>query len=115
LNAKTVALVFTRTDCPISNRHAPELTRLHQKFSIQGIQFWMIYVDPREPVENIRAHHRAYGYAMPALLDHKSMQELVDQVGTAGGLMRPFEGEISVKVNGGVPVASELVALHTRQ
>jgi hypothetical protein len=45
----------------------------------------------------------------------KSTQELVDRAGTTGGLMRPFEGVIQVKVNGGVPVASELVALHTRQ
>ena len=71
MDAKTAVLVFTRTDCPISNRYAPELTRLYRKFEPQGIRFWMIYVDPREAVENIRAHHREYGYAMPALLDRK--------------------------------------------
>src|SRR2546430_8435574 len=35
--AKAVVLIFLRTDCPISNRYAPELKRLHQKFVAGGM------------------------------------------------------------------------------
>ena len=45
----------------------------------------------------------------------RDIQELLSRVGTsrAGGIL-PFEAVIRVKVTGGVPVSSQLVALHAR-
>jgi len=61
--------VFTRTDCPISNRYAPELSRLHERFARAGVAFWLVYADPAEPVEAIRRHLEEYGYPFGALRD----------------------------------------------
>lgn len=67
--AKTAVFVFTRSDCPISNRYAPELNRLYEKFHKRGVDFWLVYVDPNESTEAIRKHLEAYGYRLGALLD----------------------------------------------
>ena len=39
-------LVFTTTDCPISNRYAPELERLHRDYGSRGVAFFLVYPDP---------------------------------------------------------------------
>ena len=44
----------------------------------------------------------------------KSVEELVSRVGVRDGGIRPFEAVIKVRVTGGVPVNSDLVALHPR-
>jgi thiol-disulfide isomerase/thioredoxin len=62
-------LVFTRTDCPISNRYAPELERLAAHYGPRGVHFWMIYVDPEQDAQAIRRHQREYSYTLPALID----------------------------------------------
>lgn len=69
-------LVFTRSDCPISNRYAPEVQRLARRFAADGVTFWLVYVDPDESAETIRAHQREYGYRSPAVrdLDHELVQ-----------------------------------------
>ena len=49
LRSDTVSVfVFTRTDCPISNRYAPEIRRIYERFEPQGVAFWLVYVDPDE-------------------------------------------------------------------
>ena len=52
--------LFMRSDCPISNRYAPELGRLHEMFSPRGVRFWLVYVDPQEEAESIRRHAEEY-------------------------------------------------------
>jgi AhpC/TSA family len=70
-SAKAVVFVFTRSDCPISNRYAPELERLYEKYGPSGIDFWLVYVDPSESDDSIRRHVHEYGYRFGALLDRK--------------------------------------------
>jgi AhpC/TSA family protein len=62
-------LIFTRTDCPVSNRYAPELRRLHDRYSARGAAFWLVYTDPEETAEAIRRHRRAFGFDFAALRD----------------------------------------------
>ena len=70
LRAGTVSVfVFTRTDCPISNRYAPEIRRIYDRFEPQGVAFWLVYVDPDESAEVIRRHLADYAYPLPALRD----------------------------------------------
>ena len=64
----TVAL-FVDSDCPVSNRYAPEIRRLHGKYAPQGVQFWLVYPDPDIGAETIRAHMKDFGYTFPALMD----------------------------------------------
>ena len=61
--------LFTRTDCPISNRYAPEVHRLHAKFANRGVDFWLVYPDPDESAEAIRQHIEEYDYALRPLKD----------------------------------------------
>jgi Redoxin len=61
--------VFTRTDCPISNRYAPEVRRLYERFHDKNVAFYLIYVDPDETVEAIRKHLQEFNYPCQALRD----------------------------------------------
>ena len=53
---KAVTLIFLSCDCPISNRYAPEIRRLHAKFGPKGIQFWLVYPNADDSAEAIRRH-----------------------------------------------------------
>ncbi len=95
------AYVFTTTDCPIANRYAPEIRRLSAEFSTQGIDFRLVYVNPRESDEATRAHAIKFGYTMPLLHDreHGLVKRLgitvtpeVAIVGGGGGLL--YRGRI---------------------
>ncbi|MFL5329746.1 MAG: redoxin family protein [Gemmataceae bacterium] len=68
-SASTTVVVFTRTDCPISNRSAPEIRRLYERYHSQGVEFFLIYVDPSESVDAIRKHLQEFHYPCPALRD----------------------------------------------
>jgi AhpC/TSA family len=68
-NARSIVFLFTSIDCPISNRYAPEIQRLHQRFASQGADFWLVYPNPAESGEAIRKHLAAFSYPIPALRD----------------------------------------------
>lgn len=55
-------LLFVRTDCPITNRYAPELQRLGKEFAHRDVQFWLVYVDPSETPAAIKSHIEEYGF-----------------------------------------------------
>ena len=71
--------LFTRTDCPISNRYAPEVERLNAKFSPRGVVFWLVYPDPDEEGDAIRRHGEEFAYSLAALRDPE--QALVRRTG----------------------------------
>jgi Flp pilus assembly protein TadD len=62
-------LIFVRTDCPISNRYAPELQRLNREFGSRGVTFWIVYPDPGETEETARKHVNEFGLPGTVLLD----------------------------------------------
>jgi len=72
-------LVFTTTDCPISNRYAPEITRLAAAYANQGVRFWVIYPVPGDTPDKIRAHVTQFGLDLPVARD--SRFELVRRTG----------------------------------
>jgi peroxiredoxin len=67
-DAATV-VIFTRTDCPISNRYAPDIRALYERFHSHSVAFYLVYVDPRQSPDEIRAHLAEYEYPCPALRD----------------------------------------------
>lgn len=71
--------VFTRSDCPVSNQAAPEIKNLYNEFQLQGVDFYLIYVDPAQTPDAIREHLRHYEYPCDALRDPK--HSLVSQTG----------------------------------
>ncbi len=66
---ETTVFIFTRTDCPISNRYAPEVRRIFQEYAPRGVKFWLVYVDPKQGAGEIRQHLKEYEYPLHALLD----------------------------------------------
>jgi hypothetical protein len=71
--------VFTRSDCPVSNQAAPEIRSLYNDFHPQGVDFYLVYVDPRQKSEEIREHLRQYEYPCGAARDPE--HSLVAQTG----------------------------------
>lgn len=61
--------LFVRTDCPITNRYAPELQRLSKEFSGRGAEFWLVYPDPAATTQGIREHMAQYSFPGIALRD----------------------------------------------
>jgi Redoxin len=68
-DAASTVVVFTRTDCPISNRYAPTVKKLHEAFQPRGVRFYLVYVDPKEGPDEIRRHLKEFDYPCPGLRD----------------------------------------------
>ena len=75
---KVVVLIFVRTDCPISNRYAPAIQRIIEKYARSEdagagnsgkVAFWLVYPDKAETAAMIRKHDTEYGYKISALRD----------------------------------------------
>lgn len=77
--SRTSVFIFTRTDCPIANRYAPELKRLHQRFAAKQVSFWLVYIDAEETPSAISAHLDEYDHPFFALRDPR--HQLVARVG----------------------------------
>ena len=70
--------VFTTTDCPISNRYAPEIQRLAAKFGSQA-KFVLVYPVPSDTPDMIRDHKNKFAYTFESVRD--TDQKLVKQTG----------------------------------
>ena len=70
-NAKGLVLIFISTDCPVSNRYAPEIQRLSQEFGPKGLEFRLVYPNADETAEVARKHLADFKYQIPALIDHE--------------------------------------------
>ena len=58
-----IVFLFTSTDCPISNRYAPEVRRIAEAFAPRGVVFRLVYPNPAETAAAIREHMSAFAYA----------------------------------------------------
>lgn len=66
---KATVLLFVSTDCPISNRYAPDVRRLHDQYAKDGVVFRLIYPNPADTVADIRDHLKAFAFPGSALRD----------------------------------------------
>jgi hypothetical protein len=64
-------LLFVRTDCPITNRYAPELQGIAHEFQSRGVNFWLVYPDRDESPTHVQSHIRDYSLPGKPLLDPK--------------------------------------------
>lgn len=76
-SVKAHVLLFVRTDCPITNRYAPEIQRLAAKFDHGGVEFWLVYPDRSETSQSIQHHITEYHLPGKAVRDSK--RELVQR------------------------------------
>ncbi len=77
--AAATVLIFTRSDCPISNRYAPTVRSLHSTYQERGVDFFLIYINPRETSSSIRQHLEEYQYPCQGVYD--PWHELVKMTG----------------------------------
>jgi hypothetical protein len=73
---RVAVLFFAASDCPISNRYVPEITRLTQQFGGQGVHFWWVYPNPDDTAQVVAAHNHDYSITGETILDPK--QSLVE-------------------------------------
>ena len=76
--ARAYVLLFVRPGCPVSNRAAPEVARLHEEFAGRGVAMSLVYPGSLRPDE-IRGHAEEYGYPMAPIRD--PAMRLVDLAG----------------------------------
>ena len=67
--AKAIVFFFIRTDCPISNRYAPEIERLAGRYANERVAFWLVYPEASTSVGEIEQHQKEYHLSVPALRD----------------------------------------------
>jgi len=74
-------LFFVATDCPISNRYAPEIVRICRDYSGRSGRCFMVYPDAGADVATVLKHRREYGFGAvtPAIIDRS--HSLVRAVG----------------------------------
>ena len=77
-------LIFVSVDCPVSNRYAPEIRRLYDQFTAQGVRFRLVYPNPTDSEAAIGQHLLAFGY--PAIAERDRDHRLV---GMAGATITP--------------------------
>jgi hypothetical protein len=66
---RVAAFLFVGTECPVSNRYAPEIQRLQDEFEPRGVAFFLVYPDPAADADAIRRHLAEFGHRAPALRD----------------------------------------------
>ena len=76
---KVVALVFVSSECPVSNKLAPELERLHKRFSKKDAELWIVYPNASDGEKEIAKHRKEYRISAPFVRDEK--HELVKKSG----------------------------------
>jgi protein-disulfide isomerase len=70
--------IFTTTDCPISNRYAPEIERLAMEFGAKA-KFVLVYPVPADTPAKIAAHRKKFAFTIPFQRD--ANQQLVKATG----------------------------------
>jgi hypothetical protein len=60
--ARARVFLFVRTDCPLTNRYAPELRRIASEFSGRAVTFWLVYPDASETPASIERHIAEYRF-----------------------------------------------------
>jgi hypothetical protein len=74
-------LFFVRTDCPISNRYAPEIRRICTEYEPAGAQCMLVYADPGLRADDVRAHRGEFSLGLPAVVDRDRI--LIARAGAA--------------------------------
>jgi thiol-disulfide isomerase/thioredoxin len=67
-HGKVLVLIFVRTDCPISNRYAPLVQEMSNKYRHLA-SFRLVFPDKNESLDKIRRYLQAYSYRLGAIRD----------------------------------------------
>lgn len=67
--ADVQVFIFVRTDCPITNRYAPELLRIAKRFEGRHVGFYLVYPDPATNKRAIENHMAEFHFPGTPLRD----------------------------------------------
>jgi thiol-disulfide isomerase/thioredoxin len=70
---RAVVLFFIATECPISNRYAPEINRLVADYASQRVIFYGVHSDPDVGAAAVHQHAKDFNFNFPVLLDPTQM------------------------------------------
>lgn len=74
-----LVIAYTGVGCPISNRYAPRLEALHQKFAAKGVKFVGINANPQDDAAAITKAAGELGLTFPILKDdQQQLTRLLD-------------------------------------
>ena len=60
--SQVTALLFLRSDCPLSNKYAPEIERIAKRYEARGVRFYLVYPDVSDRNADVaKAAHDYYG------------------------------------------------------
>ena len=74
-------LIFVSTECPISNRYAPEIRRLHDEFASRGLRFRLIYPNRLDGEAAVSKHVKDFDY--PPIAERDGDHRLVKVAGAS--------------------------------
>ncbi len=66
---RATVLLFVSTECPVSNRYAPDLRAMHDAFANNGVAFWLVYPDPEDSATKIREQVASFRFPGMPLRD----------------------------------------------
>lgn len=69
---RATVLLFISTECPYSNRYAPEIQRIYKEFTPRGVRFWLVYPSRADTPPVIAKHLNAFGYPDIVLRDRSN-------------------------------------------
>lgn len=77
--AAATVLLFTAVECPISDRYAPAVRRLAERYDAKGVRFWLVYPNEGETPALVQGHAASLAYGLPVVLDR--VRTLTDRAG----------------------------------
>jgi hypothetical protein len=93
-NVRVVVFLFAATDCPISNRYVPEINRLTQQFSTQGVRVWWVYPNASDSAQVVANHNRNFSISGGTILDkHQSLVSLAHATVTPEAAVFVVDGD----------------------
>jgi peroxiredoxin len=66
---KAVVIVFTGTECPVSNSYLLRLKELNDKYAPKGVQFLAVNSNPQDSVDEVASHAKQHALGFPVLKD----------------------------------------------
>lgn len=67
--SKGIVFLFLESDCPISNKYVPEITRLAKKYGTAELPFRIVYPGRDEALDKIKKHRESFDIPGAALRD----------------------------------------------
>ena len=66
---KAIVVLFTTTDCPLSNNEVPEMNRTRRDYESRGVAFYAVQADLTIADADVVQHTKEYEFSFPVLFD----------------------------------------------